>query len=80
MKKMKIFVTTAIVMLVASAGYFGYSTYEIATMTDAERMIQANLEALTCGTARKNRGLIWDTVCYANNYGATCRYQSDCSK
>ena len=30
-----------------TAGYFGYSSYQEANMTDAERMFQANLEALT---------------------------------
>ncbi|MFI3261540.1 MAG: hypothetical protein R3Y26_01395 [Rikenellaceae bacterium] len=47
MKKMKFFATAATFVVVATAGYFGYTAYRISAMTDAERMIEANFEALT---------------------------------
>ncbi len=47
MKKIKMFAATAMMAIVATAGYFGYSAYEQANLTDAERMMMANLEALT---------------------------------
>ncbi len=47
MKRIKHFAVVAMISIVATAGYAGYTAYEYANMTDAERMLMANLEALT---------------------------------
>ncbi len=53
MKKMKMTIATAIFCSTALAGY---TAYEQATMTDVERMIQANIEALTEDDESNNDG------------------------
>ncbi len=47
MKRIKLMAAAAIMAVVATAGYMGYTAYEYATMTPQERMILANIEALT---------------------------------
>jgi len=44
MKKVKIFVAS---VLFCAMGYVGYTTHERMTMSEAEKFMQANVEALT---------------------------------
>ncbi len=47
MKRIKLMAAAAIMAAVATAGYMGYTAYEYATMTPQERLMLANIEALT---------------------------------
>lgn len=74
----------AVVAMLGVMSFGAYSTYEYAMTTDAEHLMMENVEVLTQkeddGTVRKNCGPIWESGCYADNYGAKCRTPSDCSK
>ncbi len=62
-----------------AGGFFGYDAYQEATMTADERLLQANLEALTNNEDDWNDGPLVKKRCYSvftNEYGsdfyATC--------
>ncbi len=58
---------------VATAGYMGYTAYESATMTDAERFMLANIEALTIDESGYDNWIETDTSCKkCNNDVQSC--------
>ncbi|MFR9502521.1 MAG: hypothetical protein SNJ28_08360 [Rikenellaceae bacterium] len=75
MKKIKLFAAAAMIAMVATAGYFGYTAYEYANMTDAERMMQANIEALT--TFEVNNNTCYNSI--TTKEGSQVRYCGTCA-
>ncbi len=66
MKKFKfMMIAVAGVFALSTAGVFGYNAYQEATMTAEERLLQANLEALTDGET--GEGGIPINGCYFND-------------
>ncbi len=65
MKKIKM--TIAATMFCAAA-FAGYTAYDKATMTDQEKLLQANLEALTSDEHANKNDAIWN-VEYKNHIG-----------
>lgn len=60
---MKLF---AVAAFVCAAAFAGYTAYEQATMTDAERMMLANLEALT-GNESGGAGAKYTFQCFGGD-------------
>ena len=63
MKKIKILVAS---VLCCAMGYTGYTAYEKMTMSEAEKFMIANVEALTSGESNDNNP--WLRTCYAYGY------------
>ncbi len=67
----------AVAAMFCAAAFAGYTAYDQATMTDAERMLMANLEALTSGDEGGGAyikcycALMSDANCAVNNNGSS---------
>lgn len=68
MKKVKILVAS---VLFCAMGYTGYTAHEKMTMSEAEKFMQANVEALTRSESESGRG---KALCY-NSYTKADNHQ-----
>ena len=88
MRKVKFLVAS---LLFCAMSYAGYMGYERVTMSEAERFMQANVEALTSGESAYLKGRWrtvgcgsynfsdWKTYCCPHQYYQNCPSRGNCN-